>query len=316
MLSSREIAELEKKYSKYIAKKIIKISIYISIILLILAILAYFFIFEKTTKQNLPDKTETNTTIIKKNNADTNIKKIDSNNSTKTKEKNLQTVASDVNNTEEKNSTSKNTTIDNIKDANNTENIEKNLDINSTQSAKEIFLQDNKEEENLKFNIRPSSTLYTNHDNTKTLTFRFKLKKTKHRKNSQIAPAPLQNANDNGIIMEGENKKAKIDIEISDIDSVQYLKDKLQKTHDISFALMLCRNYYSKKDFKNSLKWSIIANDMDSQNAKSWIWFAKSKYRLNKREDAIKALRAFLKTNDSEEVRSLLRNIVHGELND
>ena len=103
---------------------------------------------------------------------------------------------------------------------------------------------------------------------------------------------------------------------MKDIDSIKYLNDKFKKTHDIVFALMLCESYYKQKDYKNSLKWSIIANDIDSSSERSWIWFAKSKYRLHQKKDAIKALRSFLESNSSENVKSLLNDIINGVMND
>ena len=126
----------------------------------------------------------------------------------------------------------------------------------------------------------------------------------------------MKNIDKNGTIQKVEYVKPKIHIEMKNIDSSKYLKEKFQETHDISFALMLCKNYYSQKNYRESLKWSIIANDVNSQSEQSWMWFAKSKYRLNQKKDAIKALKAFLKSNESKSIRLLLKDIINGEVND
>jgi hypothetical protein len=125
-----------------------------------------------------------------------------------------------------------------------------------------------------------------------------------------------KNMDKNDTIKEEKLTKPKIKIEMHDMDSVRYLKNKYERTHDIIFALMLCEEFYSQKDYVNSLRWSIIANDIDNQSERSWIWFAKSKFKLGKKDDAIKALKAFLRTNQSNAAKLLLESIENGSLND
>jgi len=113
-----------------------------------------------------------------------------------------------------------------------------------------------------------------------------------------------------------KNQKPKISINMQEIDAITYLKEKYYATSSIVFALMLCEKYYNAKEYKNSLKWSLTANDIDAQNEKSWYWFAKSKIKLKKKNDAIRALQAYLKNNQSKKLKTLLRKIEHGDLND
>jgi hypothetical protein len=59
-----------------------------------------------------------------------------------------------------------------------------------------------------------------------------------------------------------------------------------------------------------------MANQSDPENEKSWIWFAKSKVKLGEKEDAITALKAYLKHNKSRAAQTLLNQINLGELNE
>lgn len=115
----------------------------------------------------------------------------------------------------------------------------------------------------------------------------------------------------------GEDKpKGVIKIETQEVNSIQYFKEKFEKTHNIIFALMLAEEYYLIKNYEQSNKWALIANGIDSENEKSWIWFAKSKVKLGKKEDAVVALKAYLKNHKSSTIQSILNQITLGEIND
>lgn len=117
-------------------------------------------------------------------------------------------------------------------------------------------------------------------------------------------------------LLEEPKQKGVIKIETHEVNSIQYLKEKFEKTHSIVFALMLAEEYYHTKNYTESNKWALIANNVDSENEKSWIWFAKSKLKLGHKEDAILALKAYLKNNKSKAAQSLLNQITVGEVID
>ena len=287
MLSANDIAELEKKYSKYIFKKRVKLFFILILILSVILFTLYYLLYGANNQKNILDTNKTAKSIIKK------IKPIDSN---LTKIEKTTTIK------KENNATKPEKNISNM-----TEEIIK-LDANIS--------NDNNIEKKLVFHIEPQNKIVSNTKTTKTLRLNryFLSKKSKAIKQKNINA--VKNINKNDTMLKEKDIKPKIHIEMRDIDSIQYLKEKFQRTHDLVFALMLCENYYSQKNYRKSLKWSIIANDIDSKNEKSWMWFAKSKYRLNKKEDAIKALKAFLKSNESKNIRLLLKDIINGELND
>ena len=115
---------------------------------------------------------------------------------------------------------------------------------------------------------------------------------------------------------EVKKQKTKISIDMQEIDTISYLKDKYYSTSNIVFALMLAEEYYYEKKYTEALKWALTANDIDSQNTKSWYWFAKAKVKLNKKEDATRALNAYLSNNSSKRLSTLLHKIELGDTDD
>ncbi len=290
MLSAKDIADLEKKYSRYIMKKRFKSFLFLFMFILLASSTTYYFLYfyktEVIVKRIQP----------KANMTDENISILFSN---KDKNRSFKRKAAISLKTIKKSPITKN------------DNTPKK-DLNKTVISKE----NNTTKNNMIFKIYPSNTFKVNHSNTKILVFSFSQKDKTPTKIIKTQQNIAKNINKNATITSEDDKKPKISIEMKDIDSIKYLNDKFKKTHDIVFALMLCESYYKQKDYKNSLKWSIIANDIDSSGERSWIWFAKSKYRLHQKNDAIKALRSFLKSNSSENVKSLLNDIINGVMND
>lgn len=109
-------------------------------------------------------------------------------------------------------------------------------------------------------------------------------------------------------------QEPRIHIETSELKGFEDLKEKFYETKNIIFALMLAEEYYHNKDYKNSLKWSLISNEINPQNERSWIIFAKSKAKTGEAKKAIIALEAYLKTNpNTQEIKTIIQKIKHGD---
>ena len=118
-------------------------------------------------------------------------------------------------------------------------------------------------------------------------------------------------------LLDEPKQKGVIKIETHEVNSIQYLKEKFEKTHNIVFALMLAEEYYGMKNYTECNKWALMANNVDPDSEKSWVWFAKSKVKLGNKEDAVVALQAYLKNNKSSKAaQSLLNQISVGEVID
>ncbi len=145
-----------------------------------------------------------------------------------------------------------------------------------------------------------------------TLNLPFQINKKTIVKEEEIVQ-PIREIQKNDTISLSKNKKPNISIDMKEVDTISYLKDKYYSTSSIVFALMLSEEYYYEKDYKNTLKWALTANDIDSQNTKSWYWFAKAKLKLNQKEDALRALKAYLANNNSKRLSTLLQKIELGD---
>lgn len=110
--------------------------------------------------------------------------------------------------------------------------------------------------------------------------------------------------------MGGLQNLNKFQIQSSDSEiSVDELTAKFDKSNSSDIAVLIARRYYDIKDYKNSEKWALIANELDSNNEESWIIFAKSKYNLKQKDDAISVLKIYNDKANSSSVEDLMRQI-------
>ena len=106
-------------------------------------------------------------------------------------------------------------------------------------------------------------------------------------------------------------KNSKINYEGKNID---YLKQRFRNTNRFSYSISIAEEYYKKGEYPKSIKWSLISNDLNSKDARSWVFFAKSKVKLGKKNEAVEALKMFLKTHKSRPAEHLMNRIEHGAL--
>ncbi|MGP1533861.1 MAG: transformation system protein [Campylobacter sp.] len=110
--------------------------------------------------------------------------------------------------------------------------------------------------------------------------------------------------------MSSSQNLSKFQIQSSGSDvSVDELTAKFEKSNSSDIAVLIARRYYDIKDYKNSEKWALIANELDSNNEESWIIFAKSKYNLKQKDDAISVLRIYNDKANSANIEDLMRQI-------
>ncbi len=107
-------------------------------------------------------------------------------------------------------------------------------------------------------------------------------------------------------------KKQIILISSQKLDKIDYYKEKYFNSGKIIYANLISQIFYNEAKYKKSLKWAIIANNIDSLNEESWILFAKDKVKIGQKQDAIKALEAYLRLNKSKKLSLLLSNIKNG----
>ena len=151
--------------------------------------------------------------------------------------------------------------------------------------------------------LKPSLDIDKKTDQTSYNSTKNFVKQNRNQKNSEIKKDSLK-----------ENEFKKVIITSKDSNKVvSEIIKKFENKKDPKIAIFLSNLFYKKKEYKKALNWAIIANELDSSNDKSWILFAKASVKLNKKNQAIKALKIYLKTHPSYNVKVLLRKIINGE---
>ncbi len=81
---------------------------------------------------------------------------------------------------------------------------------------------------------------------------------------------------------------------------------KYNKRESYTAAVNIASMYYKKSNYVESLKWAKKANQLDKEQERAWLLYAKSLYAQGQNEKAIKVLNFYLEYKESVGVRSLL----------
>jgi tetratricopeptide (TPR) repeat protein len=92
-------------------------------------------------------------------------------------------------------------------------------------------------------------------------------------------------------------------------DSLNQLLENQEKYKNYSSTIAIANYHYSKKAYKEAIKWAIEANKKNKSKARPWIIYAKSKKALGNEKSAKKALTHYLKRYPSQEVQELLNSL-------
>ncbi len=119
---------------------------------------------------------------------------------------------------------------------------------------------------------------------------------------------------------EEENSTAKIEEEqsakkhkrsdrqaVTTQNSLKELKDHYNKHKTYSSAMAVSRYLYSNKEYKEAIKWAIVASKIDQLKVEPWLIYAKSQKGLGNITKAKKALEILLRQKESDEARALLK---------
>jgi hypothetical protein len=106
-----------------------------------------------------------------------------------------------------------------------------------------------------------------------------------------------------------KKEKKKINFQHSNANYIEVMLQKFKQNKNPREALLLAKAYYQKKDYIESEKWSLIANNLNKNLEESWLIFAKSKAKLGKRREALKILSSYYKTTQSSQAKALIEKI-------
>ena len=79
----------------------------------------------------------------------------------------------------------------------------------------------------------------------------------------------------------------------------------LRKSYDL--AIKIAQAFYDKGAYTKALEWAKRANKLDRQKEEAWILYAKTLYKLGKKQKAKQLLKVFLDYKDSQEAKQLLK---------
>ncbi|WP_149725834.1 CDC27 family protein [Campylobacter concisus] len=120
---------------------------------------------------------------------------------------------------------------------------------------------------------------------------------------------------DEVIDLESKPVRKRVNIQVTSASNEEsVLRDQFLKTNNPTIALELARLNFRNNNFKEAIKWSLAANDIDNSLEESWIIFAKSKYKLKQSDDAVKALREYNKNLNKASINELINKIKSGTL--
>ena len=120
---------------------------------------------------------------------------------------------------------------------------------------------------------------------------------------------------DEVIDLESKPARKRVNIQVTSASNEEsVLREQFLKTNNPTIALELARLNFRNNNFKEAIKWSLAANDIDNSLEESWIIFAKSKYKLKQSDDAVKALMEYNKNLNKASINELINKIKSGTL--
>ena len=95
---------------------------------------------------------------------------------------------------------------------------------------------------------------------------------------------------------------------------IQHVIKRFKKSNNPALSLFVAKKYYELGDYNQAYNYALITNEINNDIEDSWIIFAKSLVKLNKKHQAIKTLDRFIKHTHSHKAKLLLDNIRLGKL--
>ncbi|MDD2652352.1 MAG: CDC27 family protein [Sulfurimonas sp.] len=111
-----------------------------------------------------------------------------------------------------------------------------------------------------------------------------------------------------------EEKKGSISI--SRRDEQKDIADVIKRfnvNHNPALSLFVAKKYYQLGDYEQAYNYALATNDINKNIEESWILFAKSLVKLNKKEMAVETLKKYISHSNSPQAKQLLEEIKVGK---
>jgi len=106
-------------------------------------------------------------------------------------------------------------------------------------------------------------------------------------------------------------------INIKREDSYKNIADvikRFKKNNNPALSLFVAKKYYELGEYNKSYNYALVTNNINNKIESSWLIFAKSLVKLNKKDKAVKILKDYIKTSHSNSAKILLEDIEKGRL--
>lgn len=97
-------------------------------------------------------------------------------------------------------------------------------------------------------------------------------------------------------------------------DDLQQVIKRFKKSNNPALSLFIAKKYYELENYNQSYNYALITNEMNNNIEDSWIIFAKSLVKLNKKQKSIDVLKKYINHSNSSRAQQLLNNIKSGKM--
>ncbi|MBL0708764.1 MAG: CDC27 family protein [Sulfurimonas sp.] len=96
-------------------------------------------------------------------------------------------------------------------------------------------------------------------------------------------------------------------------EDISYVIKRFKNNNDPALSLFIAKKYYELGEYDSSYNYALTTNQIDDSIDDSWLIFSKSLVKLNRKKEAIKVLKKYIKHSNSSQAKLLLRDIMSGK---
>lgn len=96
-------------------------------------------------------------------------------------------------------------------------------------------------------------------------------------------------------------------------DDIQHVIKRFKNNNSPALSLFIAKKYYLLQEYDKAYNYALITNKINNNIEASWIIFAKSLVKLNKKDMAIRTLKTYIDQSYSSQARLLLDEIISGK---
>lgn len=96
-------------------------------------------------------------------------------------------------------------------------------------------------------------------------------------------------------------------------EDMSHVIQRFNKNNNPALSLFIAKKYYELEDYSQSYNYALITNRINDNIEASWIIFAKSLVKLNRKKEAVDTLKKYIDHSKSSQAKTLLEEIERGK---